>query len=167
MPDFDLLFRGAPAGVIEYQGRWLRRAFDVSVSSGDRLDVFFERFTSRPVQGLGISLDDPRGALAIAGTTARSFALWTDSAPPHVACSILRVKAGGRLTVINQWRDEKYGTTLYAINAAAIDVRSQSDASAILHCSDGWGMEPNFGNLVVRLVLHRATEPRRDSEAAI
>jgi hypothetical protein len=119
------------------------------------------------VQGLGIKLADARGALEVAGTRARGIVLWTDTAPRDVECLVLKAKRGATLSLVNQWRDEKYGTTMYSLNAAAIDIQSQSDGSVRLLCSDGWGTEPDFEDLVVRLRVERAPSHNSHRSAAI
>ena len=61
MPDFGPLWANAADGVIEYQHRQLRGAHRLAVAPGDRLHIRFERYVARPVQGLGIKLEDARG----------------------------------------------------------------------------------------------------------
>ena len=162
MPDFRLLWSETPGGgLIEYQGRQLRLSYWLSVSKGDRLHLIFERQTARPVQGLALQLHDRRGELQIGGTRSRHMVLWTDTAPRHVECSVNKVKRGGQLSLMNVWRDEKYGTTMMGLNCAAMDVQVQADGSALLCCSDGWGMDPDFSDLVVRLsVEHEGSVSR-------
>jgi hypothetical protein len=156
MPDFGPLWGPPPDPTIEYEGRHLQLAYKLTVAKGDRVHFLFERFASRPVQGLGIKLWDSRGALDVASFRTRNFALWTDTAPRHVECLVVKAKAGAQLSVMNQWRDEKYGTTMLGLNAAAMEVRHEPDGSILLQCSDGWGLEANFNDLVVRLVVERA-----------
>jgi hypothetical protein len=162
MPDFRLLWRETPGGgLIEYEGRQLRLSYWLSVSKGDRLQLIFERHVARPVQGLALQLHDRVGELQIGSTRGKHMVLWTDTAPRHVECSVNKVKRGGQLSLMNVWRDEKYGTTMMGLNCAAMDVQVQPDGSALLCCSDGWGMEPDFSDLVVRLTIqHQASVDR-------
>jgi hypothetical protein len=167
MPDFGPLWNSAPGGTIEYEGRRLQRSYQLLVAQGDRLHFLFEEFVQRPVQGLGIRLDDRRGALEVAGTQARDLVLWTDTAARHVECVVRKAKPGAHLRLMNQWRDEKYGTTMLGLNAAAMEVLPQSDGSIILACSDGWGTEPNFSDLVMRLIIERAPQVGKPPVAAV
>ena len=151
MPDFAAHWTEAPHDVIEYEGRKLRPHCVLAVSPGDSIEIRFERFTSRPVQGLGVALTGRRGALEVASTRARQLALWTDTAPHQVSCRVVGVAPGTTLKITNQWRDEKYGTTMYSLNAAAMEILHETDGSVLLRCSDGWGTDPSFDDLVVRL----------------
>jgi hypothetical protein len=52
---------------------------------------------------------------------------------------------------VNQWRDEKFGSTMYRLNNAAMEILPQEDGvSVVMRCSDGWG-EPDFDDLVIQL----------------
>ena len=64
-----------------------------------------------------------------------------------------------QLIIYNVWRDEKYGTTMYGLNAAAMVVQQPRADEWTLACSDGWGVEPDFSDLVVRLVHERRSVP--------
>jgi hypothetical protein len=167
MPDFFPLWSGAPDGVLEYKGRQLRIAHWIDVAKGDRLHVIIEGFTDRPVQGVRLTLEDRRGGLEIVGQQSRSFVLWTDTAPRHVECLVAKAKRGARLSLVNVWRDEEYGTTMQGLNAAAIDVQPQADGSTILQCSDGWGTEADFTDLVVRLIIEPASATGQPRQAAV
>lgn len=60
-------------------------------------------------------------------------------------------EGGARVVITNQWRDEKYGSTMYKLNNAAMEVLDQTDGSLLLRCSDGWG-DADFNDLVVQVV---------------
>jgi hypothetical protein len=168
MPDFRLLWSDMPGGgVIEYEGRQLRLSYWLSVLKGDRLHILFERQTARPVQGLALQLHDRRGELEIASKRSKHMVLWTDTAPRHVECSINKVKRGGQLSLMNVWRDEKYGTTMMGLNCAAMDVQLQPDGSVLLCCSDGWGMDPDFSDLVVRVIVEHDAAAGGSPRAAV
>ena len=153
VPDFTRSFANTTDGIVEYEGRMLRASYRVSVVPQTRLRITFQKCVRRPVQGLSIKLEDPRGALEIEGTRSRGFALWTDTAPHDVECVVLKARRNCQLSLHNTWRDEKYGTMMYHLNAAAMDVREQPDGSLLMCCSDGWGTEPSFEDLVVRLAI--------------
>lgn len=105
MTDFTQLWSNAPDGVLEYEGRRLRRVWQLPVATGDRLHFMFEHSVARPVQGLGISLEDRRGSVQIGDVCGRKFALWTDTAPRYVECLIRKAKKGALVSLRNQWRD--------------------------------------------------------------
>jgi hypothetical protein len=99
------------------------------------------------------------------------FVLWADTAPRHVeVVAPARARKPVELVVYNVWRDEKYGTMMYAVNAAAMMIEQPHANEWTLACSDGWGLEPDFGDLVVRLVLehsHAREITRGDQPSAV
>jgi hypothetical protein len=148
VPTFAEQFEAARGNTIHYRGRELRTKYVVAVNRGDTLLIEFLRASDRPVQGLGITCENCQ--VSIAGAVSKHFGLWLDTAPREVLLIVKNAKGNARLEFFNQWRDEKYGTTLYMLNNAAIDVSEEPDGSVTLRCSDGW-TEPDFDNLVVRL----------------
>jgi hypothetical protein len=151
--DFAAQFEKSSGKPIEFNGRVLYPRFSIDVIRGDRLEISFLRFTETPVQGLSLGSENRNLDLECGGTRGHSFALWTDSAPKHIAVDIIRpVRAAVQLDIRNIWRDEKYGSTMYGLNAAAIQVESQDNGEFVLRCSDGSG-EPDFNDLVA-LVRH-------------
>jgi hypothetical protein len=156
--------RGSPAcffaadtlGPVSYDGRELWLSYRFPVETGDRVHLLFERFSSRPRQGLQVLMVNKRHQLAVSGHQSRQFILWADTAPRHVEIEIAKAGRGGTLVLVNAWEDEKYGTMFYGLNWTAMDVRTDPDGSLLLDCSDGYGLEPSFGDLVVRVVHERA-----------
>jgi hypothetical protein len=138
--------KGAP---IQHEGRELHTSLTLQVASGDTIAITFLHTTDRPVQGIGIKCE--KCEVSIAGTTSRSIGLWTDTAPRDVTIKVGKAKAGARLVLVNQWRDEKYGSTMYRLNNAAMEIVQQPDGSILARCSDGWG-EPNFNDLVFQAI---------------
>ena len=157
MPDFLRLWPSAPGGLIEFDGRQLRTTQWLAVEKGDVVRVRFERWVASPVQGVAVFFrEQPRGELEVAGVRAKRMLLWTDTAPRDVEVHVVKAKRGGEIGIRNVWRDLKYGSTMSGMSCAAIDSRQEPDGSLLLACSDGWGSEPNFDDLVVRVSL----EPR-------
>jgi hypothetical protein len=141
-------FETAKGGVITFEGRELRRDFIMPAQSGTTLFVDFLKSTNWPVQGLGLKAE--RCTLVVGGTTGKSIGLWTDTAPRRVEVRVDKARKGATIRFFNQWRDEKYASTMYHLNNAAMEIEQQSDGSVLLKCSDGWS-EPNFEDLVVRI----------------
>jgi hypothetical protein len=150
------LFDSANGRPICWHGRTLIPKYSVPVDSGDAFRMRFLGSVPSPVQGMGLHAENC--SIRVASVVAKDIALWRDTAPDVVEFSIVRVKKGARVILTNQWRDEKYGSTMYRLNNAAIEVVPQDDGSVILRCSDGWG-EPDFESLVVQLWKDSATLP--------
>ena len=141
-------FDAAEGGVITFEGRELRRDLRMPVQSDTTFVVEFLKSTSRPVQGLGLKAKNC--SLVVTGTKGRSIGLWTDTAPRRVEVRVENVRTDAVIRFFNQWRDEKYGSTMYHLNNAAMEIDQQPDGSFVLKCSDGWS-SPNFEDLVVRI----------------
>ena len=139
--------KGAP---IQYQGHELFTSYVLTVRSGDCISVRVLRAIDRPIQGIGIKCD--KCEIRVSDTVGKSIALWTDTAPRDVLLHVGKAKAGAKVTFFNQWRDEKYGSTMYHLNNAAIQPEPQPDGSVLLRCSDGWG-DPDLDDLVVQITL--------------
>lgn len=133
---------------IEYEGRTLHLSYWLDVTTGDRLTVRFLRSAEVPVQGVGITAE--RCKLRVGDTTTKNLALWRDTAPDFVEVEVLGARRSARVGIMNQWRDEVYGTTMLGINNAAMDVQRQPDGSLLVRCSDGW-KGPDFNDLVFML----------------
>ena len=160
MPDFTSAFIESKGAPIQYDGRTLHSSLKLQVSAGDRLDVFLEHFVARPIQGLAISSVNRRHKLSIASSKHHSFVLWTDTAPGQIELTApVNARKPVQLIIYNVWRDEKYGTTMYGLNAAAMVVQQPRADEWTLACSDGWGVEPDFSDLVVRLIHVRRKVP--------
>ena len=97
-----------------------------------------------------------RHELAINAHRGRQFILWRDTAPRQVDVEIVKAGRDGTLVLMNAWQDEKYCTTMYGLNWCGMDVRAERDGSLRIDCSDGYGIEPSFGDLVVRVIHERA-----------
>jgi len=93
--------------------------------------------------------------MRISGHEAARYVLWSHTAPRQVQIDITKAGRGSELCFYNGWEDLKYGTLLYGLRYAAIDVQPQPDGSICLHCSDGWG-DANFTDLQVRVTHERA-----------
>ena len=151
--DFAALFKESDNRPIEWEGHWLYPFLSLHVSRGDFLDISILRSAKAPIQGLSLSATSRKVELETNGTSGRSFALWSDTAPKHTRVKVLRpVRSSAEIMIRNIWRDEKYGATMYALNAAAIQIDQQGDNEWVLRCSDGWGT-PDFNDLIV-LVRH-------------
>ena len=156
MPDFTRAFVESNGAPIQYDGRTLHSSLRLPVSAGDRVHIFFEHFVARPVQGLVIQAANRAHKLAIAPTSHNMFVLWTDTAPRHVEVAApAKARKPVELVLNNVWRDEKYGTMMYGVNAAAMVIEQPRADEWTLACSDGWNVEPDFTDLVLRLVHER------------
>lgn len=150
MQTFTERFEAANGGPIQHEGRELQKSFSLPVKKGDSFELRFLRAAERPVQGLGLKCEGCK--LMIADTVAASIALWTDTAPESVSIQVVKAKPGARVIIFNQWRDEKYGSTMYHLNNAAMEIVPQPDGWITLRCSDGWG-DPDFNDLIAALRL--------------
>jgi len=147
---FAELFDAAQGTSIRYQGRELHATYDVAVSQGQTITLRFLRSTHRPVQGVGIACHNCQ--IAIGETEAKNIALWTDTAPADVVLTITKAKSGARVTFVNQWRDEKFGSTMYRLNNAAMEILPGPNGLLDFRCSDGWGAA-DFNDLIFQLQL--------------
>jgi hypothetical protein len=157
MPDFMPLFVASRGKPIDFEGQLLHSALHLALAPSSRIHILFESSATRPVQGLSISAERPKHRLGIAGMSARHFVLWRDTAPRHVEVELPRARQPVLIAIHNVWRDEKYGTTMYGTNAAAMRVTEERVGKWLLECSDGWGTDAHFGDLVVRVVLEPAS----------
>lgn len=148
------LFKSAAGTSINVDGRQLHQNFSLQVSEDDLIVISFLRSSDRPVQGLAINAQHCH--IQVADTRARKIALWLDTAPERVELRVLKAKRGASLSIFNLWRDEKYGSTMYRLNNAAMQIDAQQDEVFLVRCSDGWG-EPDFNDLVFQLTHVRAS----------
>lgn len=152
MPTLTELFRAQKSGgPISIDGRELHSTYAVPVKDGELLKLDFLRSVPRPVQG--IMLTAKRCQLEVGGAGAKSIELWTNSAPAHVEFRVVRAKAGASVDVVNQWLDEKFGTS-HHINNAAIAVEPQPGDELLFRCSDGLG-DTDLEDLVFQLSVTR------------
>ena len=142
-------------GPVSHESRTLWLSYRISVTTHDRIHILFEHYTKSPKQCITLSLAKRNHRVAINGTDAGRFVLWTHTAPRHVEIDITKAGRGSELCIFNGWEDLKQGTLLYGLRYAAIDVQAQVDGSVILNCSDGWG-EADFTDLQVRVIRERA-----------
>ena len=156
MPDFMPLFAASHGKPIEFGGQVLHLALNLAPDAMSRLHILFESSVSRPVQGLRISARKPKHKLRVQDTTARHLVLWRDTAPKHTEIELPSTRQPVPIVIYNVWRDEKYGTTLYGLNAAAMRVTEEGLGKWLLECSDGWGTDANFSDLVARVVIEPA-----------
>ena len=138
-------------GPVDFEGRTLWLSYHLPVGTGDRIRILFEKFTRRPRQGVVLTMGNRRHEIAINGQQSAQFILWADTAPAEVEVDITKAGRAGSLVIYNIWQDEKYGTILHGLNWTAMAVRHGPDGSLLLDCSDGYGLEPSFGDLVLRL----------------
>ena len=143
-------FKRTNSKSIVYEGRTLIRSYELPVEVGDKVCLTFVRFAKSPVQGIRISMREKGCTLELAAAGAADFVVWTDTAPRQVEVTVRKAKGKCHLMLWNVWRDEKYGTTLYGLNNAAIHVVEESPTQAVLNISDGW-LGPDFEDLVVRV----------------
>lgn len=149
--DFSRQFSQSGGAPIEWEGVLLHRTLRVGAKRGDHFELSFVRFTEHPVQGLAVGSKDRNVQMECAGTKSHDFVLWTDTAPKHVAISVLKpVRKHAEIVIYNVWRDEKYGTTMYGLSAAAMQIVPHGQNEQIIRCSDGW-LGPDFNDLVVLL----------------
>jgi hypothetical protein len=148
MQTFAEQFAATKGGPIHYDRRELHWTYWLAVNGGDEIALRFLRSADSPLQGIGIKAE--KCHVQVANVTAKSLGLWTDTAPKDVLLRVVKAKRGARVGFFNQWRDEKYGSTMYHLNNAAMEIQPQPDGSALLRCSDGWG-EPDFNDLVLTL----------------
>jgi hypothetical protein len=160
MPDFTRAFVESNGAPIQHDGLTLHSSLRLQVSAGDLVHIFFEHFVARPVQGLVIQAANRAHKLTIARSRHNMFVLWTDIAPRHVEVAApAKARKPVELIVSNVWRDEKYGTMMYGLNAAAMVIEQPRADEWTLACSDGWGVEPDFSDLVVRLLHEHRKVP--------
>ncbi len=110
------------------------------------------RFVSaRPDPPQGVRLKIRGGDLEVEGTRGRDLVFWEDSAPEEVRVSIVwKPRAARSLRIWNIWRGGCEVIQAWLGNAG---MRVDDDGRRLLlRCSDGRG-EPNFGDLVVEVVL--------------
>ncbi|WP_337169514.1 hypothetical protein [Gemmatimonas aurantiaca] len=151
MTTFADQFQSTNGAPIRYDGRELHAKLAFQVKNGDTIELRFLRSAERPVQGIGITCE--KCEIRVASTTAKRIGLWADTAPRTVTLEVVKARTDAHVIFFNQWRDEKYGSTMYRVNNAAMELVPQPDASILVRCSDGWG-EPDFNDLVFQIV-HR------------
>ena len=156
------LFAASHGEPIEFGGQTLHLRLDIVAPPKSRLHVLFESSLASPVQGLAVSARQPKHKLKVMGTSARHLVLWRDTAPKHVEVELPSARQPLSVVIYNVWRGEKYGTTMYGVNAAAMRVTEEGPGKWLLECSDGWGTEANFSDLVARVVI----EPPESGGAA-
>ena len=138
---------------IRHEGRELHAVYWLPVKKGDSVSLRFIRYVDRPIQGLGIRTE--KCDVRVGDVVGKHIGLWTDTAPREVLLDVVKARDGARVGVFNQWRDAKYGTTMYSLNNAAMEVLEQQDGSLLLRCSHGCG-DVDFSDLVVDLRLRAA-----------
>ena len=147
------LFAASHGKPIEVDGQVLHLGLHISADPKSRLHILFESSALRPVQGLSVSAVRPQHRLKVGEVVARHLVLWRDTAPDHVEVELPSARQPVPIVIYNVWRDEKYGTTMYGVNAAAMRVTDDGPGKWLLECSDGSGTDANFRDLVARVVL--------------
>lgn len=129
---------------------------------GDRLVITWLSASSPRVQGLAVRLRRPGiagskgngGVLRVESIEAPSIMLWIDSAPPIVDIHVEDVIADAELQVSNRWRLAD-GREDEWLNNYGILIDEIDPYTFVLRCSDGFGDDLSFDDLVVRLQLKR------------
>lgn len=153
MPDFAPLFAAAHPGPIEVDGERLHLSLRLQLAPASRLHIIFESSAERPVQGLCISATRPKHRLTALGVSARELVLWQDTAPFHVEVALPSARTEIPVVIWNVWRDEKFGTMMYGMRSAAMRLHEEAPGKWLLQCSDGWGPDADFSDLVARVIV--------------
>lgn len=148
---------------VEVNGDLVHPMYRVQVQQGDRVRIEWLRATSPRVQGLSLRLRTPGvggrrgegGVLRAESAEAPTIVLWMDTAPPVVDADCVDLKPGAELQISNRWRLAD-GREDEWLNNFGIKIEPLNGSGAILHCSDGYGDDLNFEDLVVRVELDRS-----------
>ena len=143
---------------VEFDGELVHPMYRADLREGNVVRVTWISAGSPRVQGLALRLRKPGvtgakgrgGLLRVEASEAPTIYLWMDTAPPVVDATCVRLAVGGEFQVTNRWRLPD-GSEDEGLNNFGIKVERESDDSAVLHCSDGYGAEPSFTDLVVRI----------------
>jgi hypothetical protein len=147
---------------VEVNGKVVHPIYRASVEQGDRIRITWLSAHAPRVQGLSLRLRLPGvtgrrgegGLLRVGRVEAPTIVLWMDTAPPVVEAECAQLKHGAELQISNRWRLAD-GREDEWLNNFGIDVEPLNVSGAILHCSDGYGDDLTFDDLVVRVEVCR------------
>jgi hypothetical protein len=160
MPDFQPSFVAAGGHPIAYQGRDLFLACRLELHTAVRIHLLLERAASDPVQGLRIRAANRRHILRVGDVGGHSLVFWTDTSPRHSEIALPATRTPLHLLVRNVWKFAEDGPMMMGINAAAMGIVEEAPGRWLLECSDGFGVEPHFDDLVARLVVEPPSAAR-------
>lgn len=160
MPDFQAAFIRAAGHPIEYQGRSLFVACRLELYKAVRVHLLFERAASAPVQGLLVKTASRRHVLQVGEAASHSLVFWADTSPRHSEIVLPATRKPLQLLVRNVWKFEDDGGLMMGLNAAAMGIVEEAPGRWLLECSDGFGTDPHFDDLVARLVVEPAHAAR-------
>lgn len=135
--------RGKP---IEYKGQTVHAIYELAISRGQRLTIWFRSVRPQPRQGLRLVIN--KGTLDINGEQLKDVVLWTDTAPEIVEVHALPPRSGGTLKIWNTWIGSLGSMDAWTGNSGML-VEPTTDG-VVLRCSAGIG-EPDFSELVVEI----------------
>ena len=160
----DMMARFVESGFapVEFDGALVHPAYTHPISAGDRVRVRCVRANSTRAQGIMLRLRVPGvrgragegGRLRVEEAEAPSIALWIDSAPEIVDAECVDARDGAVLQVSNRWRLPD-GREDEWLNSFGILIEDAGPGTVFLHCSDGYGDEPSFDDLIVELEIVR------------
>jgi hypothetical protein len=148
---------------VDVDGDLVHPMYRVQIEQGDRVRIEWLRAGSPRVQGLSLRLRMPGcsgrrgegGLLRVEDVEAPTIVLWMDTAPLVVEAECIDLKPGAELQVSNRWRLAD-GREDEWLNNFGIKIEPFNGSGAILHCSDGYGDDMSFEDLVVRVELNRS-----------
>lgn len=132
-------------------------------SPGDMLKIEWLEAGSDLVQGLGLRMRFPGvvgtqgigGELRIENANSSAMMLWMDTSPEVVTVHSVASEQGAKLQISNRWR-QKSGREDEWLNNYGMLVDQQDESTVVLSCSDGYGTEPTFDDLKVKLTFVRS-----------
>ena len=147
---------------VEVDGEFVHPMYRLQIQQGDRIRIEWVSAASPRVQGLSLRLRLPGvagrrgegGVLRVEGADAPTIILWMDTAPPVVTAECVDLKPGAELQISNRWRLPD-GREDEWLNNFGIKIETLNGSGAILRCSDGYGDDLSFEDLVVRVELDR------------
>lgn len=142
---------------VERDGVLVHPMYRARIGVGQVVWITWLGAASPRVQGLGVRLRIPGitgrqgqgGLLRVAGAQAPTMYLWMDTAPPVVKAECVEIGEGAELRISNRWRMPD-GSEHEWLNNFGMTI-DEDDIGAVLHRSDGYGDEPSFDDLVVRV----------------
>jgi hypothetical protein len=151
-------FRESGFEPVEVRGELVHPMYRVAIAEGDRIRITWMRAESARVQGLSLRLRLPGitgrrgegGLLRVEDVEAPTIVLWMSTAPAVVDVQCVALKPGAELQISNRWRLAD-GREDEWLNNFGMRVEPRGRSSAVLHCSDGFGNDLTFNDLVVRV----------------
>jgi len=148
---------------IERDGAVVHPMYRRRLRAGDLVRITWLSAASPRVQGLSLRLRLPGksgrkgegGRLRVADAESPTIVLWMDTAPQVVDVECVEIADGAELQISNRWRLPN-GREDEWLNNFGMLVEPSSDA-VTLRCSDGYGDDPTFDDLVVKVVVIERT----------